>query len=212
MRSGWLTTGLKAKEFETKFSSYLKTNRTSLAVNSATSGLHLALESLGIGKGDEVITTTHTFTATAEVIRYLGATPIFVDISLDTYCLCLDQVSQAITPATKAIIPVHFAGFPVNLLGLEDICKPYNIAIIEDAAHSPPTTLNQKKIGSFDTYATVFSFYANKTITTGEGGMIVVLRRGNSPNKGHEITWIQDAMIDLLQKNQVIYMMLLHQV
>ena len=110
LRSGWVTTGPKAKQFEADFVEYLGGGLEAVAVNSATAGLHLGLEALGIGPGDEVITTTHTFTATAEIIRYLGADPVFVDVDADTLCIDVDAVEAAITPRTKAIIPVHFAG------------------------------------------------------------------------------------------------------
>lgn len=110
LRSGWITTGPKTKEFERDFSNFLGGGLEAIAINSATAGLHLGLEAMDIGPGDEVITTTHTFTATAEIIRYLGADPVFVDVNADTLCIDIDAVSSAITARTKAIIPVHFAG------------------------------------------------------------------------------------------------------
>jgi len=110
LRSGWVTTGPKVNQFEADFVDYLGGGLEAISVNSATAGLHLGLEALGIGPGDEVITTTHTFTATAEIIRYLGADPVFVDVDADTLCIDVDAVARAITPATRAIIPVHFAG------------------------------------------------------------------------------------------------------
>lgn len=173
LRSGWITTGPKAAQFEYDFSSFLGGDLEAVAVNSATAGLHLGLEAMGVGPGDEVITTTHTFTATAEVIRYLGATPVFVDIDPSTYCIDLDAVSRSISPRTKVIIPVHFAGLAVNMHRLESIAKPNGIRVLEDAAHALPATYNGQLIGTFDSEATVFSFYANKTMTTGEGGMLV---------------------------------------
>ena len=137
-------------------------NIYSISVNSATAGLHLSLEALGIKKGDEVITSTITFTATAEVIRYLGATPVLVDINPNDYCLDIDKVEAAINEKTKAIIPVHFAGHSADLTNLIPLAKLHNIAIVEDAAHCLQTYHNKQLIGSFDTSATVFSFYANK--------------------------------------------------
>lgn len=173
LRSGWLTTGKKAIQFEEAFAEYLGDELACLAVNSATSGLHLALEAIGVAPGDEVITTTHTFTATAEVIRYMGAHPIFVDIDLDTYGIDIKQIEQKITPNTKAIIPVHYAGLALDIDAILSICTPYGIKVIEDAAHALPSCKNGVLVGSNRSAATVFSFYANKTMTTGEGGMVV---------------------------------------
>jgi dTDP-4-amino-4,6-dideoxygalactose transaminase len=110
LRSGWVTTGPQAKHFENDFAAYLGGGVEAITVNSATAALHLGLEAMGLGPGDEVITTTHTFTATAEIIRYLGADPVFVDVDADTLCIDVDAVARAITPRTKAVIPVHFAG------------------------------------------------------------------------------------------------------
>lgn len=173
MRSGWLTTGPKTKQFEEEFANFIGNNVEAIAVNSATSGLHLALEALGISYGDEVITTPYTFTATAEVIRYLGAHPVFVDIDPSTFNLDPNQIEEAITKRTKAIIMVHFAGLSCDMDRIIDIAKKYQLKIIEDAAHALPTLFKGKVIGSLDSDITVFSFYATKTITTGEGGMVV---------------------------------------
>ncbi|MFS2204966.1 DegT/DnrJ/EryC1/StrS family aminotransferase [Variovorax sp. Varisp36] len=173
LRSGWVTTGPKTKQFEADFAEFLGGRVEAIAVNSATAGLHLGLEALGVGPGDEVITTTHTFTATAEVIRYLGADPVFVDIDANTLCIDVDAVAAAITPRTKAIIPVHFGGRAADMGRLLELARKHNLRVMEDAAHSLPTTSNGKMIGTLDSDVTVFSFYANKTITTGEGGMLV---------------------------------------
>jgi dTDP-4-amino-4,6-dideoxygalactose transaminase len=173
LRSGWLTTGPKAKQFESAFSEWLGGGMESIAVNSATAGLHLALEAIGVGPGCEVVTTTHTFTATAEVIRYLGADPVFVDISEDSLCIDPEQVEAAITPRTKAIIPVHFGGCAADMSAILDIARRRSVRVVEDAAHALPTTHRGKLVGTLDSDVTVFSFYANKTITTGEGGMLV---------------------------------------
>lgn len=173
LRSGWVTSGPKAKKFEADFSAWLGGGVESISVNSATAGLHLALEALGIGPGDEVITTTHTFTATAEVIRYLGADPVFVDVDSTTLCIDTAQIQGAITSRTKAIIPVHFAGRSADMRTIMDIARRHGLKVIEDAAHALPATCNGGLIGTLDSDVTVFSFYANKTITTGEGGMLV---------------------------------------
>ncbi|MDH4568822.1 DegT/DnrJ/EryC1/StrS family aminotransferase [Pseudomonas sp. BN414] len=173
LRSGWVTSGPKVKQFERDFEEWLGGGVEAISVNSATAGLHLALEALGIGPGDEVITTTHTFTATAEVIRYLGADPVFVDVDADTLCIDVDAIEQVITTRTKAIIPVHFAGRSADMDKIIDIAKRHGLKIVEDAAHALPTTCDGRLIGSLESDVTVFSFYANKTITTGEGGMVV---------------------------------------
>ncbi|MEN9630846.1 MAG: hypothetical protein RJA10_4074 [Pseudomonadota bacterium] len=174
LRSGWITTGPKARRFEQDFSAFLGDDSLqSIAVNSATAGLHLALEGLGIGPGDEVITTTHTFTATAEVVRYLGADVKLVDIDPATMCIDPRLVEAAITPRTKALMPVHYAGLAADMPALMAIARRHGLKVVEDAAHALPTTLGGRLVGTFDSDATVFSFYANKTMTTGEGGMLV---------------------------------------
>lgn len=174
LRSGWVTTGPKARRFEQAFAEYLGEPQIEcIAVNSATAGLHLALEALGIGPGDEVITTTHTFTATAEVVRYLGADVVLVDIDPTTLNIDPKLVEAAITPKTRCIIPVHYAGLAVDMIAILDIARKHGLRVVEDAAHALPTTLEKELIGTMGSDATVFSFYANKTMTTGEGGMLV---------------------------------------
>jgi dTDP-4-amino-4,6-dideoxygalactose transaminase len=174
LRSGWVTTGPKAKRFEEDFTAYLGDPTVhALAVNSATAGLHLALEALGIGPGDEVITTTHTFTATAEVVRYLGADVVLVDIDPATMCIDPAAVELAVTPRTRAILPVHYGGLAADMTALLDIARRHGLKIVEDAAHALPATSDGKLVGTLGSDATVFSFYANKNITTGEGGMVV---------------------------------------
>ncbi|MGM9488975.1 DegT/DnrJ/EryC1/StrS family aminotransferase [Ideonella sp. YS5] len=174
LRSGWVTTGPKARRFEQAFTEFLGDPAIeSLAVNSATAGLHLALEALGVGPGDEVITTTHTFTATAEVARYLGADVKLVDIDPGTLCIDIDAVEAAITPRTKAVIPVHFAGLAADMPRLLALARRHGLKVVEDAAHALPTTSAGRLVGTLESDACVFSFYANKTITTGEGGMVV---------------------------------------
>jgi len=174
LKSGWVTTGPKTKRFEEDFSAFLgDASLQSMAVNSATAGLHLALEALGIGPGDEVITTTHTFTATAEVVRYLGADVVLVDIDPATLCIDVAAVEAAITPRTKAVVPVHYAGLAADMPALLDLAKRHGLKVVEDAAHALPTTVGGRLVGTLDSDVTVFSFYANKTITTGEGGMVV---------------------------------------
>jgi dTDP-4-amino-4,6-dideoxygalactose transaminase len=174
LKSGWVTTGPKAKRFEADFAAFLGDESLHcIAVNSATAGLHLALEAIGIGPGDEVITTTHTFTATAEVVRYLGADVKLVDIDPTTLNIAPAAIEAAIGPRTKAILPVHYAGLAADMPAILAIAARHGLKVVEDAAHALPTTIGGQLVGTLASDATVFSFYANKTITTGEGGMLV---------------------------------------
>jgi len=177
LQSGWLTTGPFAAKFEKQFQEMIGAPHA-LAVNSCTSALHLALDALGVKAGDKVLVPTWTFTASAEVLRYMGADPIIVDVEYASGLLRPEAVTQALEkhPDLKGVIAVHFAGHPAELVndagnGIQDICRKHGLFLIEDAAHSFPTRLKGKLIGSFGD-ATCFSFYANKTITTGEGGML----------------------------------------
>ena len=175
LKSGWVTTGPKARRFEQDFAAFLgaEPGLEAIAINSATAGLHLALEAVGVGPGDEVITTTHTFTATAEVARYLGADVVLVDIDPATLNIDAAQVQAAITPRTKCIVPVHYAGMAADMSAILAIAQRHGLKVVEDAAHALPTTHGGALVGTLASDATVFSFYANKTITTGEGGMLV---------------------------------------
>lgn len=176
MRSGWLTTGEVTRRFEEEFAGYVGA-RHALAVSSATAGLHLALESLGVGAGDLVVTTPYTFTATAEVIRYLGADPLFVDIDPTTLNISPDRIVEALEKPRQgrrvaALLPVHVGGLLCDMAALGEISRRSGVPIVEDAAHAFPTISAGRFAGTFGS-AGVFSFYATKTITTGEGGMIV---------------------------------------
>jgi len=181
LRSGWLTTGAKTKQFEAEFALYVGAKHA-VALNSATAALHLALEAIGLQKGDVVLVPTMTFAATAEVVRYFDATPILVDcresdfnIDLNDACRKADEIVSA-GGHLKAIIPVHFGGQAVDMLGVLALAKAYNLKVIEDAAHCCPAfyrenqTMPWKSVGSESDVA-CYSFYANKCITTGEGGM-----------------------------------------
>jgi dTDP-4-amino-4,6-dideoxygalactose transaminase len=173
LRSGWVTTGPTTRQFEQDFNAYLGGGLEAISVNSATAGLHLALESLGIGPGDEVIVPTLTFTATAEVVRYLGAKPVFVDVLPDTLNMSPAAVEAAITPRTRALMPVHYAGLACDMDALLGLARRHGLRVIEDAAHAFPTRYRDRLVGTLDSDVTVFSFYANKTMTTGEGGMVI---------------------------------------
>ncbi|MBN1412756.1 MAG: DegT/DnrJ/EryC1/StrS aminotransferase family protein [Spirochaetales bacterium] len=174
LKSGWLTTGQAAKRFEADFAGCTGA-RYALSVNSATAGLHLSLEAIGVPPGSYVLTTPYTFTATSEVIRYMGADPLFVDIEEDTYNINPNNIEARIRENGRkmaAILPVHIAGLPCNMKSIMEISRLHGIPVVEDAAHAFPVRLLGRYAGTFGATG-VFSFYANKTITTGEGGMVV---------------------------------------
>ena len=170
IRSGWLTMGPKTVRFEEEFRNYVG-SKHAIAVNSCTAALHLALKAINLKPEDEVIIPTMTFTATGEVVRYFNAMPVIVDINKDTHNIDPDAIERAITPRTKVIIPVHFAGQPCDMTAIRQIAGRYGLAVIEDAAHSLPASYQKEKIGTIGDM-TCFSFYATKTLSTGEGGMI----------------------------------------
>lgn len=170
IRSGWVTTGPKVQQFEADFAKYVSA-RHAIAVNSCTAALHLALDAIGLKPDDEVITTPLTFAATAEVVRYFDARPVFVDVEADSLNMDVTQIEKAITPKTKAIIPVHLGGVPMDMLAVCTIARARGIKVIEDAAHSLPTVYNHRSKDALGDMV-CFSFYATKTLTTGEGGMI----------------------------------------
>lgn len=173
MASGWLTTGPITRQFEEAFAAYIGGGVEAVAVNSATAGLHLALEALGVGPGDEVIAPSLTFTATVEVARYLGADPVLVDVDPVTLNMCPNAVRAAVTPRTKVILPVHYGGLACDMEPLLALAREMGLRVVEDAAHALPTTYHGAMIGTLESDITIFSFYANKTMTTGEGGMVV---------------------------------------
>lgn len=170
LESGWLTTGEQVHRLEREIADYVGAKHA-IALNSGTAALHLALEALRLKAGDEVIVPAYTFTATAEVVCYFGATPVIVDVDARTFNIDPERVAEAVTERTKAIIAVHFGGLAAELDALRAIAKPRNIAIIEDAAHALPTRYRGRTVGAISDI-TCFSFYATKTLTTGEGGML----------------------------------------
>ena len=170
LESRWLTTGPVTHEFEREFAGFVGA-KYALAVNSCTAALHLALDAARIGPGDEVIVPSYTFTATAEVVSYLGATPVLCDSLPGEFNIDPTDAERRITDKTKAIIPVHIAGQPCDLAALQQLANRYALPLIEDAAHALPATYRGRRIGAISKF-TAFSFYATKTITTGEGGML----------------------------------------
>jgi dTDP-4-amino-4,6-dideoxygalactose transaminase len=169
LESGWLTTGPKTTLFEKNFSEYVGAPYA-VAVNSCTAGLHLALLAKGIHDGDEVITTPYTFAATAETIIHCGGRPVFVDVEKNGFNIDPLALERAITPRTKLLLPVHFAGEPCRMDEILEIARRHDLGIIEDAAHALGASYHGKAIGAISE-ATIFSFYATKNLTTGEGGM-----------------------------------------
>ncbi|MBV8941256.1 MAG: DegT/DnrJ/EryC1/StrS family aminotransferase [Solirubrobacterales bacterium] len=172
LRTGWLSMGPRTEAFEEAFAAHLGAKHA-VAVANCTAALHLAYLTAGVGPGDEVIVPSYTFTATASAISYCGATPVFADI-IGTENLSIDpeEVERLITPRTKAVAAVHFAGYaaPVDVLGV--LCAEHGLALIEDAAHSPSATLNGRKLGTFGR-ASAFSLFSNKVLSVGEGGLLV---------------------------------------
>jgi perosamine synthetase len=171
IKSGWVSSlGKYIDMFEEKFSKYCNT-KYAVATSNGTTALHLTLVSLGITEEDEVIIPNFTFVATASAIKYIGAKVITVDIEEDTLCISPEAIKKAITPKTKAIIPVHLYGHPANMIEINKIAKKYNLFVVEDAAEAHGAEQNGKKVGGLSD-AGIFSFYGNKIITSGEGGMI----------------------------------------
>jgi dTDP-4-amino-4,6-dideoxygalactose transaminase len=181
LRSGWITTGPKVNRFEADFAAYIGAKHA-LAVNSCTAGLHIALTALGVAPGDEVIVPTFTFCSSVNVVVHLGAEPVLVDVGAD-FNVRPQAIEAAITPRTKAIMPVHYSGQACDMNAIYDIAVQYGLPVVEDAAHAVGSLYHRHKIGSASllqhlaqdagvTVVTVFSFYATKNMTTGEGGMI----------------------------------------
>jgi dTDP-4-amino-4,6-dideoxygalactose transaminase len=171
LRSGWLTTGPRVREFEWAFARYVGAGHA-LAVNSCTAALHLALAAIGLSAGDEVILPTMTFAATGEVVLYFSARPVLIDCEEHSFHLDPKKIEQAVTPRTRAILPVHYGGSACDMDRILEIARRHNLKVIEDAAHALPARYNGRVVGTLGDI-TCFSFYATKTLTTGEGGMAV---------------------------------------
>lgn len=170
LRSGWLTSGPRVARLEEAFRAYVGSGQA-VAVSSCTAGLHLALAALGIGPGDEVVTSTLTFCSTANVVVHLGARPVLADIGLDDYNLDPADLERRLTPRTRAVIPVHYGGQPCRMDEILAIARQHKLAVVEDAAHAVGAEYRGRRIGVLGD-AAAFSFYATKNMTTGEGGMV----------------------------------------
>ena len=172
LKSKWISMGPKCAELEKKFAEMLQV-KYACAVTNCTAALHLACCVLGIGKGDEVICPSLTFAATVNCIRYVGAVPVFADIyGNDNLCMAAEQIEELITDRTKAIIPMHYAGFPCDMNKIIELSRKYSLYVIEDACHGPLSEYHGCSIGTIGDIG-CFSFFSNKNISTGEGGMIV---------------------------------------
>ena len=174
LRSGWLGTGPKTHRFESQFAEYVGV-QYAIGLNSCTAGLHLALDVVGVGPGDEVITTPITFASTANVIVHCGARPVFVDVDRETMNLSPALLEAAITTRTRAIMPVHMAGRPCDMDPILEVARQHGLVVIEDAAHAIEAWYKDRKVGNIGDM-TAFSFYATKNVTTGEGGMLTTDR------------------------------------
>ena len=170
LHSGWLTTGPRVREFEAKFARYTGAAQA-VAVSSCTAALHLALAAIGIGEGDEVIVPTMTFASSGNAILYFKARPILVDCGKETFHVDPEQIEKSITSHTRAILPVHYAGYPCDMDAILSIARSHKLKVVEDAAHALPCHYKDKMVGTLGDI-TCFSFYATKTLTTGEGGML----------------------------------------
>jgi dTDP-4-amino-4,6-dideoxygalactose transaminase len=181
LRSGWLGTGPKVAKFEQKFGQYVG-SKFALAVNSCTAGLHLSMLAAGVGPGDEVITTPMTFCATVNSIVHTGAKPVLVDCDRETQLIDPQRIVDAITPRTRALVPVHLCGRPCDMDSIMDIARKHNLVVIEDAAHAIESKYKARKIGNI-AHMTAFSFYVTKNVVTGEGGMVTT----NDPDLADKI-------------------------
>lgn len=188
MKSGWISKGPKVLEFEEKLAEFIGVDKTNVvACNSGTAALHLALLSLGIHEGDEVIVPSFTFCATVNVVEHVGAKPVFVDINEVDYCLDIHQIEEKINEKTKAIIAVHYAGNVADINNIKELCTKHNLTLIEDAAHAFTSKYDGKYIGNHGDFV-CFSFYATKNITTGEGGLLVA-KDLDYAKKARELCW-----------------------
>jgi len=199
LRSGMLAQGPEVAAFETEFSEKVVDGRPCVAVNSGTSGQHLGLLASGVGPGDEVIVPSFTFAATANAVALTGATPVFADISPDTYCLDPRSIEAAITSKTVGIMPVHLYGHPAAMTEIMDLAAKHHLAVFEDAAQAHLAKLGGKKVGTFGTFA-MFSFYPTKNMTSGEGGMVVC----EDENLARKVRLLRNQGMERQYENEIV--------
>jgi len=187
VRSGWITMGEKCREFEKQFGSFLGDGTKATAVANGTAALHLALLALGIGADDEVIVPSLTFVADINTVMLVGATPVLADCtSLEDWNIDPADIERKITPRTKAVVIVHYGGYPCNMAAITSLCRQYNVKLIEDCAHAPGATYRGRSVGSFGDVG-CFSFFSNKNLSVGEGGMVTTL----SPDTDREVKYLR---------------------
>lgn len=183
LRSGWLTTGPRVREFEAAFASFIGADHAA-AVSSCTAALHLALAAIDLKEGDEVILPTMTFASSGEVILFFKSKPVLVDCGKNSFHMDPDKIEAAITERTRAILPVHFAGYACDMDPILEIAERHGLKVIEDAAHSLPASYKGRMVGTIGDI-TCFSFYATKTVTAGEGGMVTTANPDYARSEAH---------------------------
>ncbi|HEU5448233.1 MAG TPA: DegT/DnrJ/EryC1/StrS family aminotransferase, partial [Acidimicrobiia bacterium] len=207
LATGMLAQGQQVAEFEKEFSEVLLDGRSSVAVNSGTSGLHLGLLAAGVGPGDEVIVPSFTFAATANSVALTGATPVFADIEPDSFCLDPAAVEAVVTERTKAIMPVHLYGHPADITGLQAVADRHGLVLFEDAAQAHGASSDGRPVGSFGVFA-MFSLYPTKNMTSGEGGMVscdgdvahrirLLRNQGMATQYANELVGLNNRMTDI---------------
>jgi dTDP-4-amino-4,6-dideoxygalactose transaminase len=198
LASGGLAQGPQVAAFEAEFASVVG-GRECVAVNSGTSALHMALIALGIGSGDEVIVPSFTFAATANAVALAGATPVFVDIEADSFCISPEAISAAITPRTRAIMPVHLYGHPAAMDRIMALAAAHDLLVVEDAAQAHAASLNGTSVGAFGD-AGCFSFYPTKNMTSGEGGMVSAA----GPETARMVRLLRNQGMEVRYRNEVV--------
>lgn len=198
LQSGMLTGGIEVVAFEEEFAAFAGTHHA-VAVGSGTAALHVGLLALGIGPGDEVIVPSFTFAATANAVRLCGATPVFVDVDLATYCMAPAAVEAAVTLRTAAVMPVHLYGHPADLTSLQSIAQRHGFVVVEDAAQAHGATWDGRPVGSWGAFA-AFSFYPTKNMTTGEGGMITT----NDASLAEKARWVRNQGMSVRYRHEMV--------
>ncbi|MEV7826200.1 DegT/DnrJ/EryC1/StrS family aminotransferase [Microbacterium enclense] len=199
LRSGMIAQGPEVAAFEREFADHFVEGRETVAVNSGTSGLHLGLLACGIGPGDEVIVPSFTFAATGNSVALTGATPVFADIDRRSFTLDVASVEAAITPRTRAIMPVHLYGHPADMVGLRALAERHDLMLFEDAAQAHGAALNGRPVGTFGSF-TMFSLYPTKNMTSGEGGMVTAA----TPEIARSLRLLRNQGMERQYENEVV--------